>query len=599
MEDFIVSARKYRPGHFDDVVGQQAITTTLRNAIRSRHLAHAFLFCGSRGVGKTTCARILAKTINCTSLTPETEACDQCDSCKSFNKGQSLNVIELDAASNNSVDDIRNLVEQVRYPPQAGSYKVYIIDEAHMLSQNAFNAFLKTLEEPPPYAIFILATTEKHKIIPTILSRCQIFDFNRISTDDIAAHLELIAGKEKITADPEALHIIAMKAEGALRDALSIFDQVVSFAGNKVTYKDVIDNLNILDYEFYFRMADYILAGDQAGALLTFNELLREGYDGQHFINGFGSHLRDLLVCADTRTIELLEVGKAIRERYGKQAKAIPQALLYTLLDHTAACESGYRASRNPRLHVELALIRMCRAANGEPEKKSERGATTKAVEPARLKTEKPESATSPAPTQRPAPLDPLPPEKQAAPAPASPAAAAKPVKAKAVKRDASPDSTGAPVTLAIPSIRLAGPDEPDKEKKEASDSGPVVQKDNPVTAGKLEEVWRGYCDTVLDPHRRNLVATLSKRKPRLEGKHRVVFEVDNDVQQKEIHSGRKELLGYLQEILANTHLRLDLVVLPPEKRTDDAYTPAEKFKKMAEQNPALDKLKKQFDLDL
>src|SRR5436190_1459184 len=286
MEKFIVSARKYRPQTFDTVVGQQHITTTLKNAIKNNQLAHAFLFCGPRGVGKTTCARILAKTINCENLQPDGEACNECHSCKSFNEGTSLNIHELDAASNNSVDDIRALVEQVRFMPQAGKYKVYIVDEVHMLSSSAFNAFLKTLEEPPPYAIFILATTEKHKIIPTILSRCQIFDFSRIQLDDIVQHLKIVAEKEGVQAEEDALHVIAQKADGAMRDALSMFDQLVSFAGNSLTYKAAIENLNILDYDYYFKITDQIIAGDIANTFLTFNEILNNGFDGHHFING-------------------------------------------------------------------------------------------------------------------------------------------------------------------------------------------------------------------------------------------------------------------------------------------------------------------------
>ena len=312
MDNFIVSARKYRPAMFNSVVGQAHITNTLKNAIKTGHLAQAFLFCGPRGVGKTTCARILAKTINCTNRTSETEACNTCESCTSFDSGASLNVFELDAASNNSVDDIRNLVDQVRFAPQLGTHKVYIIDEVHMLSTSAFNAFLKTLEEPPKHAIFILATTEKHKIIPTILSRCQIFDFNRIQIEDIANHLAFIAKSENVTAETDALHIIAQKADGALRDACSIFDQIVSFAGNNITYKAVIDNLNILDYDYYFQMTDAIISENISAALLIFNDILNNGFDGHNFIAGMGGHFRNLLVSKDKETVELLEVGKTV-----------------------------------------------------------------------------------------------------------------------------------------------------------------------------------------------------------------------------------------------------------------------------------------------
>ena len=316
MENFVVSARKYRPQTFDTVVGQSSITQTLKNAIRSNQVAQAFLFCGPRGVGKTTCARILAKTINCENLSPNIEACDKCSSCVSFNENASFNIYELDGASNNSVDEIRNLVDKIRIPPQMGEYKVYIIDEVHMLSAAAFNAFLKTLEEPPPYAKFILATTEKHKIIPTILSRCQIFDFKRITVDDIVKHLQFVAGNENITADESALHIIAQKADGAMRDALSIFDQLVSFAGDNITYETVLENLNVLDYEYFFQITDQIFQGDLSSTLLTINDILDKGFDGQHFLIGFGEHLRNLLVSKDPITIKLLEAAPSIRDRY-------------------------------------------------------------------------------------------------------------------------------------------------------------------------------------------------------------------------------------------------------------------------------------------
>ena len=359
MEQFVVSARKYRPATFDTVVGQVHITSTLKNAIKSKHLAQAFLFCGPRGVGKTTCARILAKTINCFNLTENTEACDACDSCTSFNSGQSLNVYELDAASNNSVDDIRNLIDQVRFAPQLGKHKVYIIDEVHMLSQAAFNAFLKTLEEPPAHAIFILATTEKHKIIPTILSRCQSFDFNRIQVDDITAHLLEIAKKENIAADEDALHIISQKADGGLRDALSMFDQIVSFAGNNITYKAVIDNLNILDYDYYFKITDTIISENISQSLLIFNEILDNGFDGHNFINGLGEHFRNLLVSKDTVTIQLLEVSKSIKERYNEQSQKCSVVLLINLLKLSNEADYKYKTSKNQRLLVELSLIQM------------------------------------------------------------------------------------------------------------------------------------------------------------------------------------------------------------------------------------------------
>ena len=359
MENYIVSARKYRPSTFESVVGQRALTTTLKNAIATQKLAHAYLFCGPRGVGKTTCARIFAKTINCMTPTADGEACNACESCVAFNEQRSYNIHELDAASNNSVDDIRQLVEQVRIPPQIGKYKVYIIDEVHMLSASAFNAFLKTLEEPPRHAIFILATTEKHKILPTILSRCQIYDFNRISVDDTVNHLSYVASKEGITAEPEALNVISLKADGGMRDALSIFDQVVSFTGGNITYKSVIDNLNVLDYEYYFRLTDCFLENKVSDALLLFNDVLNKGFDGSHFVTGLASHFRDLLVSKDSVTISLLEVGASIRQRYQEQAQKCPLPFLYRAMKLCNDCDLNYRTSKNKRLLVELTLIQV------------------------------------------------------------------------------------------------------------------------------------------------------------------------------------------------------------------------------------------------
>jgi len=374
MENFIVSARKYRPASFDMVVGQDSITSTLKSAIRNKHLAQAYLFCGPRGVGKTTCARIFAKTINCINLGENSEACDKCESCLSFNTLRSFNIHELDAASNNKVEDIRSLNEQVRIPPQIGRYSIYIIDEVHMLSSSAFNAFLKTLEEPPSHAIFILATTEKHKIIPTILSRCQIFDFNRIRIDDIVRRLLFVAKNEGINAEEEALHIIGQKADGALRDALSIFDQIVSLSGKMVTYKDVIENLNVLDYEYYFRTTEGAMMGDFSSVLKTFNEILDKGFDGHNFISGLNSHLRDILVSRDEATIQLLEAAPAVRQRYQQQSSRCSEGFLFKALEIGAACDLAYKSAKNPRLHVELALIRLCRINSqpaDEPEKKS------------------------------------------------------------------------------------------------------------------------------------------------------------------------------------------------------------------------------------
>lgn len=366
MSNYIVSARKYRPATFMSVVGQRSLTTTLKNAITGNHLAHAYLFCGPRGVGKTTCARIFAKTINCQNRTADGEACNVCESCQSFNDQRSYNIHELDAASNNSVEDIRSLIDQVRIPPQIGKYSVYIIDEVHMLSSQAFNAFLKTLEEPPAHAIFILATTEKHKIIPTILSRCQIYDFNRIGIADTVEHLQYVAAQENVTAEVEALNVIAQKSDGGMRDALSIFDQIVSFSGNNITYKDVIENLNVLDYEYYFKLVDAFINNDVFKAVLILNEILSKGFEAQHFITGLSSHFRDLLMCKDASTVVLLEVGASIKERYLQQSEICPAPFLYKAIEISNECDLNYRQSRNKRLLVELALIRLSQLSDSK-----------------------------------------------------------------------------------------------------------------------------------------------------------------------------------------------------------------------------------------
>ena len=359
MSDFIVSARKYRPSTFDTVVGQSLITSTLKNAIKSNQLAQSFLFCGPKGVGKTSCARILAKTINCENITDNVDACNECVSCKSFNENASFNVHELDAASNNSVDDIRKLVDQVRFAPQVGEYNIYIIDEVHMLSAQAFNAFLKTLEEPPKHAKFILATTEKHKIIPTILSRCQIFDFKRVGVNDIAGHLDFVAKSEGVTAESEALHLIAQKSDGAMRDSLSLFDRLISFSDKTLTYKGVIEHLNILDYDYYFKVTDYLLTNDIKELLNIFNEILDNGFDGHHFINGLAEHLRDLLVSKDASTIKLLEKGEVLQARYLDQSKKCELPFLIEALELCNECDVQYKTSNNQRLLVELILMRI------------------------------------------------------------------------------------------------------------------------------------------------------------------------------------------------------------------------------------------------
>jgi len=357
--EYIVSARKYRPTTFKSVVGQANITTTLKNAIKSNHLAHAYLFCGPRGVGKTTCARIFAKTINCSNISEDFEACNACESCQSFNDSRSYNIHELDAASNNSVEDIRSLIDKVRVPPQLGNYSVYIIDEVHMLSQAAFNAFLKTLEEPPRHAIFILATTEKHKILPTILSRCQIFDFNRITIPGAVEHLKYVAQSEGVNFEEEGLTVVAQKADGAMRDALSIFDQIVAFSGKEISYQQVIDNLNVLDYDYYFKLTDAFLIEDYKQGLLLFDEILKKGFDAQHFVAGLNSHFRDLLMCRDQATVGLLEVGKRVKERYAEQATKCSVEFLYEAMKITSECELQYRVAKNKRLHVEFSLMRL------------------------------------------------------------------------------------------------------------------------------------------------------------------------------------------------------------------------------------------------
>jgi DNA polymerase III subunit gamma/tau len=570
MEKFIVSARKYRPVTFDTVVGQPAITNTLKNAIRSNHLAQAFLFTGPRGVGKTTTARILAKTINCENITPNIEACNNV-SCQSFNSGNSLNIYELDAASNNSVDDIRSLVDQVRYAPQMGKYKIYIIDEVHMLSTAAFNAFLKTLEEPPSYAIFILATTEKHKIIPTILSRCQIFDFNRISVDNIVLHLQHIAEKEGVDAEEDALHIIAQKADGALRDALSLFDQLVSFSGNKLAYKDVIDNLNILDYDYYFRITDDLLAGNIPNILLAFKEILDNGFDAHNFINGLASHFRDLLVCKDEVTLTLLEVSPSIRERYKVQSKFCQTPWLLSMLDLTSKADIQYKSAKNQRLHIELTLLMMCTFAG-----------TSNTAEPVKKKVDLPLNAPVPSPP------------------PPAPSPTASPAGTPAAPASTPPGQQrppGSPLrkTISISEKLSGGPE----KKNDIIQPEVLPDLREPFDREKLERSWIQYASRMESEGRMTIYTAMTKRMPVINDNFLITFSVDSAALERDMNEQKTFLLAFLRKELSNYSIGLTIELKPDDGTNSVPYTPSEKFQKLVEKNPALMDLKKAFDLEI
>ena len=585
MNSFIVSARKYRPDTFDTVVGQGIITHTLKNAIRNNHLAQAFLFTGPRGVGKTTTARLLAKTINCTNITANTEACNKCDSCISFNEGTSLNIFELDAASNNSVDDIRVLVEQVRYPPQGGRYKVYIIDEVHMLSTSAFNAFLKTLEEPPSYAIFILATTEKHKIIPTILSRCQIFDFNRITIEDIAGQLAMIAARENVQAEEDALHVIAQKADGAMRDALSMFDQQVSFGGNVLTYKSVIENLNVLDYDYYFKVTNEILTGNISAALLTFNEILNHGFDGHNFITGLSSHFRDLLVCQDEVTLKLLEVSVTVKEKYKIQSKEASAQHFLELLDLSNKCDMSYRAAKHQRLQVELALMKMCALSSATDKKKSDGGIFIKPSQSILPETKSALSKTPDVPqkpTVKPAVVAESDPEKQY------------PLKEPEAQAAAGKTTAGGRRTISI-SEGL----KPKSSASELAESEEQIKGENKFGAAELEKAWLEYAATLQADGRLTLHTALSKRKPVLKDDYAVHFSLDNGAVELDIAAIRVELLTYLRRKLNNGKITLLTTIDRDPNKSKIPYTPKEKFDHLASKNPALERLKKQMDLQI
>jgi DNA polymerase-3 subunit gamma/tau len=565
MGHFVVSARKYRPQTFDTVVGQEAITTTLKSAIQNEHLAQAFLFCGPRGVGKTTTARILARTINCENLGQDLNVCGACEPCRSFEEGHSLNIYELDAASNNSVENIRDLTLQVKIAPQIGSKKIYIIDEVHMLSSAAFNAFLKTLEEPPSYAIFILATTEKHKILPTILSRCQVFDFKRIAITDMVAHLQGIAQNQGVQAETEALHVIAEKADGGLRDALSIFDQLVSYSGAQLTHQDVLKNLNVLDHATYFEITNSLLAGNVADVLVRFDQVLQQGFDGHHFVNGLGGHLRNLLVAKDNRSLNLLEVSDSVKNDYVTQAGRTSDQFLFNCLDRIAQCDVQYKASKQPRLLVELTLIRCC----DKPSIGSEAPTLTELS-----------SAASDDP-------EPAPKVTNAIPAPALVEEPVPDLESPAQRRRAS--------AVSINSY-IKPEEEEDSDESNSTESEEIVHEIADIPTDDLLKAWNAFAKAKKSEGKNSLHATLMYKEPRLDG-NTIHFVIVNEVQERALREERVDLLNELRSTLRAPGLELTL-----EKEEvgelKPRYTPMDRFKILAERNPDLLTLKDKLDLD-
>ncbi|WP_026902887.1 DNA polymerase III subunit gamma/tau [Pedobacter glucosidilyticus] len=596
MENFIVSARKYRPVTFESVVGQLHITNTLKNAIKNNQLAQAFLFCGPRGVGKTTCARILAKTINCLDLTPTAEACGTCASCISFQNGNSFNFHELDAASNNSVDDIRNLIDQVRIPPQAGKYKVYIIDEVHMLSQSAFNAFLKTLEEPPSYAIFILATTEKHKILPTILSRCQIFDFNRIKVEDMANHLAKIATREEIAYDQDGLHLIAQKADGGLRDALSMFDQIVSFSNRQVNYQAVIDNLNILDYDYYFKVTEFLMAQNTPAALLLFDEILNNGFDGNNFITGLASHFRNILVCKDAATVQLLEVSENIKQKYLEQAKLASASFLISALNIANQCDLNYKISKNQRLQVELTLIKISHISQAVS--LSQNPHVQQIAE--QLK-KKPENLASPQANI------PLTAPKQDVLEKVAPTVQ---TSEKAINQVVSQTETPAaeininPKTL-IPKLgttlipNLKNPTAI-KTKEQLEDTIDYLTGDakDDFTAAQFIEAWGNFSFKAKADGKMSLAALMMNYTPKLKAGYQIELEVENKLQANELINERIDVLNYLRKQLNNFSITLEPIINEKQEERK-LYTSRDKYQHLVEKNPKLEDFRRIFNLDI
>jgi DNA polymerase-3 subunit gamma/tau len=581
MENYIVSARKYRPETFDTVVGQEAITTTLKNAIKSGQLAQAFLFCGPRGVGKTTCARILARTTNCFNPTENMEACGVCESCESFKNNASYNIHELDAASNNSVENIRSLIDQVRVPPQVGKYKIYIIDEVHMLSTAAFNAFLKTLEEPPTYAKFILATTEKHKILPTILSRCQIFDFKRIKIEDIANHLAQIAQKESIVAEPDALHVIAQKADGGLRDALSMFDQLVSFSGNHLTYQSVIENLNVLDYDYYFQIVDAFLKGDLPSSLRIFNEIMDRGFDGQHFIIGLGEHLRNLLVCKDPQTVNLLEVGETIKAKYLQQSQACSVQFLIKALDINNQCDLNYKNANNKRLSVEIALMQIASFFLPEVDIKPEPPAF---IAPASqtVQAEIPQQKSDPEIISAPS-VKPEITEKTIN------KEISQPTHQETISTTNSSQQPAKPKPTISLKSALAEPSKP--EQKEEC----VIESSRKITQEAIQDAWKSYSDAQGDdPAFLNLLHTSEIRL----NDQTLEIVLASQVQETFLLQKKTDLITYLRSKLSNASLQIKTIV-NEAKAQEILYTPSEKFAKLSEKNPELKRLREVLDLEI
>lgn len=571
MENFVVSARKYRPASFNSVVGQLSITTTLKNAIQRKHLAQAYLFCGPRGVGKTTCARIFAKTINCLNLSPQIEACNECESCKSFNSSRSFNIHELDAASNNSVEGIRKLIEQVRIPPQISKYSVYIIDEVHMLSQSAFNAFLKTLEEPPAHAIFILATTEKHKILPTILSRCQIYDFNRIKVEDTVTYLEHIAKSENVKYEPEALNVIAQKADGAMRDALSIFDQVVSFSDNNITYANVIENLNVLDYQYYFKLTENFIKGEFADSLRIFDELLSKGFDAQQFVSGLSTHIRNLLVCKDSQTLSLLEVGAAIAEKYKNMSVACPPDFLIGALDLTNQCDVTFRQSTNQRLHVELMLIKLCGL---NQEKKKDSSSEVEEIE------QKPEV-------------------KKVVPKQPAELTVNEPIAKPQVKYNA-PKSFS--IKGAVNGTSQAKPSENSGTEVEptfddATSISDINEAIPDINEESLKENWLAFANRIKETNP-NHSSIIQAHLPQLENDFQIVVSFSSQLHVDLFKEIKSDLLLFLRNQYKSKMINIVETIDEQQTQSSKPYTNEDKFKFMIQKNPALAKLKQNLNLD-